>query len=273
MKPDAPLEIKVLYDASSRGRRKPVRLGRTTTRRVPGLWLGVVNLIVAATLYYGTWWQVDPFLYMTILMKTPIMVDVDMDQVGAQMFGIKPETPKPTASKNIETVPFQFSGKTAQILIPATSYAWLAWSTLAACLLATSAGGLISRAKNIYSKKIGVMAVVAAALILIAYVGYVWSNFGLQYRPDHLRFCIAGIVILGANTGILLIRRVAGLTRYASYSLILSAVFSAAGLTIGYYCDAIDDKYATIPFVAMVFGIHSIWGWILLVISIKSRSL
>ncbi len=271
MKPDAPLEIKVLYDASSRSRSRTMRATGATTRRAPGLWLGVMNLLVAAVLYYGTWWQVDPFLYMTLIMKTPVAVDVDMNQVAAQMFGIKPEKPNPAETKNEEDASFQFSGKTAQILIPAMSYGWLAFSTLASCWLAISSGAFVSRARNLATKKIGVIAVVATTLILGAYIFYVWSNFGMQYKPDHLRTGMAGLVLVSAAIGILLVRMLAGVTRTASYFLILSAFFSVAGLMIGYYCGAIDEKYATIPYVAMVFGIHSIWGLILLVISLRSR--
>jgi len=266
MKPNSPLDIKVIYGSSSNQSRTPAIIGGTT-KKTKAIWfLAIVNLLVSGTLYYGTWWEIDPFLYMTLIMKTPVVVDVDLDEAAAAMFGIQPATRKPEpstadqATKNKQT---QWSGKTSQVLIPLMSYSWLTFATIASGLLAILSGSLMSKARSNQSKMMGRICTGITLITLITFIVVIWSRYGMSYRPNHLRVGMAGFIVFCLTFGLTLSARSSGLARISSMVLIVSASCSVMGLVFGYYCGAIEAEYFTIPFIAMVFVIHSCWGWIL----------
>ena len=66
----SPLHITVVYSRSSRGRRRSGRYIGSASAAAALLRLGLLNLLVAGALYYGTWWRVDPVLLVKILVHT-----------------------------------------------------------------------------------------------------------------------------------------------------------------------------------------------------------
>src|SRR3990172_2018373 len=97
MTTSAPLEVKVIFDASSRGRRRPTRRvshSPRVSRSSPWIVLGLLNFLAAGGLYYATWWRVDPFIYMTLMLKTPVDMDLNM---AAGIFMPRPIEPREPA--------------------------------------------------------------------------------------------------------------------------------------------------------------------------------
>ena len=94
MSPTTPLEIKVIYSASDRPRRRR-RITKPTSRISPDArptagdrahavvrittkprrgWIvvGLLNVLIAGGLYYGTWWKADKFIYDVFTWSTPL---------------------------------------------------------------------------------------------------------------------------------------------------------------------------------------------------------
>jgi hypothetical protein len=83
---------------------------------------------------------------------------------------------------------------------------------------------------------------------------------------------MAGLVLLAVAWGIAISPQGHGLrraTRLAAYSLILSGVCSAAGVYLWHGAGAIDPQYTTAGMLGAVFGVHSAWGWVLLLTSFR----
>lgn len=277
MKPNSPIDIKVIYGSSSKQPGPPVKRGGTA-KKTNAIWsLALINMFVSGALYYGTWWEVDPFLYMTLIMKTPLAVDVDLDAAAAAMFGIQPSSRKPRtlpADQSPETKQqTQWSGKTSQFIIPLMSYMWLTLATVASGLLAMSSGSLLSKARSGQSKLTGRVCIGVTLLILITFIVIIWSRYGVGYHPNHLRIGMAGFVLLCLTVGLTLAARSSGLARLSSIGLIVSACCSVLGIIFGYYCGAIESEYYTFVFIVLVFLIHSGWGWILFFLLKSNRIL
>ncbi len=78
---------------------------------------------------------------------------------------------------------------------------------------------------------------------------------------------MAALVVVFALMGLIIRRGEKRLTRLAAIILIVSAAGSALGLYIGAHYDAFESEQLFLPFVAflaVVFVIHSFWGWVLL---------
>ena len=270
----APLEIKVVYDSSKRRRRTSYRRVTAPTKRRMGplLLVGVLNLAASGGLYYATWWHADPFIYLTLMMKTP--VDVDPGAVGA-IFGVSPEAPSSQKGPGVREQQPEgpvWSGKTAQIAIPITSYSWLTLATIAACALSLASGAVLGRAGGSVWRRIGVVMTIIVALGLGYAVFRVWNEYGARFLPNHLRFGMGGLTLLLLMIGLSIGRGARGLTLLAAIVLILSAMGTAASLYVGRKCGAIEPALSTPAYLALAFAIHSVWGWILLVVSGRVRS-
>ena len=152
------------------------------------------------------------------------------------------------------------------ILFVGTAIGWEALATLAACALALSGGTLLGRAGGAGWRR----GVLILCLLTLATLG--WAALGLwtkyeRLTPDLLRYGIAVFVVLVALTGLALRRGEKLLTYLAAIVLILSAAGSVVALCIGSRYEAVNPAELPMPFViflALVFALHSLWGWILL---------
>ncbi|MEK7731537.1 MAG: hypothetical protein AAB363_06740 [Planctomycetota bacterium] len=254
------LEVKVIFDASSRGRRRPTRrvgCSPRVSRSSPWIVLGLLNFLAAGGLYYATWWRVDPFIYLTLMLKTPVDVDLNM---AAGIFVPRPtepreQTPPPSVAPS-------YTGRTAQMMIGGAAYGWLTLATLAACTLSASAGAAIGRIGGLRGRRVGTLLALTLTLVLAIAALVVWNQFGRHYLPIHLRMGMGGLVLVTALIGLALGRAARGLARLAAITLILSAVGTVAGLYLGSQCGAIPPAQSAPLYLALAFLIHSGYGWI-----------
>lgn len=261
-----PLDIKTVYSASGR-RARPIRARAAAAPRAGRhALLGWLCLLVALALGFTTWWPVDKYIYMKFVWETPA---VDMADAAA-MFGIAPADVRQAAAEDSlapspdAPAPPRFTGQTAQRVIAASAYGWLTLSTVSFCLLALAAGAAWSVAGAPHARRIGRILFIALLLGIAAAAYWSLSRHGRQYPPIHLRFGMLGLLLLCATFGLALGRGVLGLARASSVALILAAGASAAALYLGYLCAAVPAEHAAPLFLALVFVIHSLFGWILL---------
>lgn len=278
-----PLEVKVIFDASSRGRRRPthrVRSSPRVSRSSPWIILGVFNLLAAGGLCYVTWWRVDPFLYMTLMLKTPVETGLNAAAAG-RLFGLPPsntndsgtptggptepgdETSASERPSEPMSSPPRWQGRVAQVVIGVSSYGWLTLSEVACCALGLAGGTAVGRVAGAVTRRIGMILSAVVILGLGSAVYVARARYGWQYPPGHLRLGMAAMVFLCAALGVGLGRGVVGWTRFASLAVILSAVGSVVALYLGAQGGAVEPVRSSPAFLALVFIVHSFWGWVL----------
>jgi len=255
------VEVKVVFDAASRGRRGAVRVAPHTRAEGARAWhaLGVVHLLVAAALYYGIWWRVDPFLYMTLMMKTP--VDMDLG-AAAGMFGV----PGAADEARAEKARVSASTRMTQTVLGSTVGGWLALSTASACALALAAGAGWARFRGSGLRRAAWFIAVLAALVVVVSAYVEWQKYERAYPPNHLRCWMGGVVLLFGAIGLLLGRLARGLSTLAGITLIIAGVGTVAAMLLGARHDAIEPQYATAAALAIAFGVHSAYGWLTLML-------
>jgi hypothetical protein len=270
MAPTTPLEIKVVYDSSKRRRRASYRrVGPSHGQRMwPLLLLGVFNVVVSGALYYGTWWQADPFIYLTFMMKTPTGIPPD---AVSKMFGISVDTQPAQRQAEPADPPTEgpsWAGRKAQVAIPLTGYSWLTISTTAVFALSLAGGAALGRGRARMWRRLAMLLGIAVVLGL----AFAFFKVGRQYTPTHLRIGMGCLTFLALMIGLSMGRGVRGLTRLAGILLILSAIGTAVGLYVGGQCGATEPAWATPAFLALALAVHSLWGWVLLVVAGRVRS-
>lgn len=266
-----PLDIKVIYSASSR---RPQKRGQTIAarRKSPASrWalVGVVSLLAVGGHTYATWWPVDKFVYMVFAMKTPIP-GVDVDQAAGALFpglaaGAETEPTLSPEEGPAETP--KYVGQTATIVIGVTAYSWLTLAMVASCALAVSAGAAFGRAGGSQIRRVGAILAAGSALILAWIAFDILSEYDRGFPPSYLRAWMAGLVALSTVIGMAIGRGVRGLTRLAAVTLILAGVGTAVGLYLGNQCGAVSAERSTPLAMLLAFVVHSLYGWILLPIS------
>ncbi len=239
--------------------------------------LGLLNLIAAGAVYYGAWWRVDKdYLYLKLIMTTPL-VGVDANTSTSFLVPKRQDADQPQpppVRQQTETQEPRFHGVTAQTLIPVTAYSWLALATIASCALASAAGAALGSALGSSGRLIALV-LALAALAGLGWVGFgVWTEYGMTFPPNHFRAGMGGVILFFVLLGMATARGARGWTRFAAVALILSALGSVAGLYLGTLCGAIKTTEFIVPFLpflAIVFVIHSLWGWILLPMASRIR--
>ncbi len=277
----APFEIKVVYDASQRRRRGAVvRTSSTTAARGRGSMFflgGLLNLVVAGAMYYVTWQMADPFLGTTIIKKTPMDVPASF---AANPFGIT-SAPPGMAADELEIPPGQstpgdivsrWSGKTAQWLVPVTALGWLALATSGACAVALAAGAWLGYPAGAWVRVLGVL----CTLILAGTLGWIsweiWQEYKTGYKVEHLRLGMGGLTLLFAFLGLAMSAKARGITRFAGVVVLLAAIATAVGIWLWTQTGALDIQYASWSRIAAAFGIHALWGVVLLLSANRIRA-
>jgi len=268
MNTSAPLEVKVIFDASSQGRHRPTRRvshSSRVSRSSPWIALGFLNFLAAGGLYYATWWRVDPFIYLTLMLKTPVDMDLNM---AAGIFVPRQNERRELAPPPVVEQPSSpsgapsYTGRTAQMMIGGAAYGWLTLATLAACTLSVSAGAAIGRIGGSRGRRVGTLLALTLTLVIAIAALVVWNQYGKQYLPSHLRIGMGGLGALSALIGLAVGRAARGLARLAAITLILSAVGTVVGLYLGSQCGAIPPAQSAPLYLALAFLIHSGYGWI-----------
>ncbi len=235
------------------------------SRSSPWIILGVFNLLAAGGLYYAAWWRVDPFIYLTLMLKFP--VDMDLDQAAGIFVPRNHEPREPAAPPAAQPLPVfvassPWTGDTVRKVMGAAAYGWLTLATAAACALAVSSGSAFGRIGGSPWRRAGIVLAVTLTLALTVAAFVVWNQYGRKYLPVHLRFGMGGLALWMASIGLALGRAARGLARLAAITLILSAVGTVVGLYLGSQCGAIPPEQSTSLYLAVAFLIHSIYGWI-----------
>lgn len=200
------MEIKVVYDASKRHggktivRSSPIRPGRRARGGV--VLVSLLNLAVAGTMYYATWWRVDPFLYITMIKKTPLPLDFgssgffvsrpkrvqtspDSGATSDKSEGALGDAPNANGSPpeaktqdQFESQPegVRWGGKTAQVMIPAAAYGWLTLATAGACMLALAGGAGVGAAGGKKLRRVGWILAPGLAIGLAFTVYRLWPQ-------------------------------------------------------------------------------------------------
>jgi hypothetical protein len=253
------IEVKVVFDSTLRGRRGTVRVTPHTRAEGARSWraLGVVHLLVAAALYYGIWWRVDPFLYMTLMMKTPVEVDLG---AAAGMFGV----PGATQATRAEKAEASIAVRKTQTAVGSTVLGWLTVSTASACALALAAGAGWARFRSSGFTRSAWLLVVLGTFALWLAAFLEWRAYGAAYPPKHLRVGMGGVVVLCGFIGLLMGRFARGLSKFAAFALILGGVGTVVAIQLGAQYEAIEPAYATGTALAIAFAVHSAYGWLTL---------
>jgi hypothetical protein len=271
MSPPGELQVSVIYDGSRpRGVRGRLSPGTGRDPRARWFLVGLMNVVAAGGLYYGAWWRIDAeVIYPRLILRTPLP-GVELEQF-ANLFGPPTEPgargPAVRASSDQASRDARQEAQEAGVLLWATAYGWLAVTTIACWILATSAGSLLGRGlgRGVHRAS-GWLAGVAVAGLLVA-AGVIWSRQEMGFPPDTLRVGVGGLILTGLLFGVSIGRGVRGLLRAASLVLVLSSVATVAALVIGARVDAVDAEQVTPLFLAGVFAAQSAWGWVLLPIS------
>lgn len=305
MSPTTPLEIKVIYSAPGRTRKRrppaeptsPISVAakpfsgslaptvaRVTTSSHRG-WIvvGLLNVLIAGGLYYGTWWKGDRFIYETFVWTTPVPgmdIDLLMDQLfpgysaAEALADGRPESegggefPAENAGETATAAP-RFVGQTATTVIGVTAYGWLTMSTISLCALALAGGIAIVKVGGAALQRIGLILAVGGALLLTWQAYDVYTEYKMAFPPTVLRYGMGALVIWFLSAGMAFNRAHLGIMRLAAIALIVAGACTALALYLGHQCDVIEKEWAGPIALLLVFVAHSLYGWILLPISAR----
>jgi len=258
------LDIKVIYDAASGGRPTPRRVTRHLRVRSgsAGVVLGCASLAVASLLYYATWWQVDRQIYMKLMLHMPVE-GVSAADVS-RLLGLPPEPSAQADAVRVGAAGSTATAKSVQTILGTTGYGWLTLATLSACAVALSGAAAVARGTEFELQRVGFILGGGAFLALAWGVATTWADYGMEYKPHHLRYAMSAPVAIAACLGLILSLRARLFARVAGISLILAAIGSVVALWLGHRCEAVDAAQVTVSFLSLIFTAHSAWGWILL---------
>jgi len=252
MASSAPLEVKVIYDASSSRRRGGAPVVRTGVRHTRWLVVGLINLLVAGAVYYGLWWRVDrEIVYPALIMHSTIPgLDNFADQVSGKAGAARAEPEAATTDART-------------IKLWSVAYGWRTLTAIAFCTLALSGGSLLGRYFGGPARRAGIILFVGAILGLGLAAYIIWTNYEIEYKPSHFRWFVGGVagalLLLGLTIG----RGVRALGKSASLFLMLSALGSVAGMYVYRDIGVLSPEKTTIGIIGLVFVAHSLWACML----------
>jgi len=278
MHKSGPVEVQVVFDSSRQRGRRTRPVARPSVSRAM-LLLGAISLLVSGAMYYAIWWKVDPFIYLSLCLKSPLDVRVptaetaggqpDLEDAASVIFRIRPERNSNPGTDSGETTAAapRWTGSTARNVIGAAAYSWLTLATLGCLALALAAGVQLSSGSAGGMRILGAFLTIGIAAALAYGAFRVWGEFKIGYKPNHLRLGMGGLVLLAAAVGLTIRRGSRPASRVASIALIVAAAGSAVGLYLWGEAGAIEMRYAAPGFLALVFAVHSLFAWILLPLS------
>ena len=243
--------------------------------------LGLLNILIAGGLYYGTWWKADRFIYEVFVFRTPVP-GMDIDLLMQQLFpgytaakalaDSRPESegaegsPAEYAGETATAAP-RFVGQTATTVIGVTAYGWLTMSTISLCALALAGGTAIVRVGGAALQKIGLLLAVGSALVLIWQAYAVYTEYKLAYPPSALRYGMGALVFWFLPAGMAFNRAHIGITRLAAITLIVTGACTMLAIYLGRQCGVIEQEWSGPIVLLLAFVAHSFYGWLLLPVS------
>ncbi len=265
----SPVEVKVVYSASKRRRRPSVvRIGPSSAGSTKLMVVGLISAALAVGMYYATWWMANPELNTMVFMHTPL-AGLDFDGVSTLLSkAIAPSdvaaASGPTSVSATEDVAAAQLRSAAHFVI--TIVGWHAMNTASILILLLLSGGLIARTDAKRLRRAAVtLGFIALAIAAVAGL-WLWLRYG-RFEPKQIRTDVGALVVCFFLLGLMLRRGGCKLGRLAAILLILSAAGSAYTLNVLVEFGAIKSKelpLALLPCTAIVFVVHSLWGWTLL---------
>ncbi len=272
-----PLEIKVVYRASSRGVRLQPRAARpqsasqsTAARRAV---MGALNLAFAAMLFFAIWWPLENSLSTRATLISQIFPQEQVERINEQ-FGIKSDKsansrrevrrgqPRPITgpapagdgseksarvsgtngddAKPIdgENAPRYFQGQDATKAIWGALIGWIVLSSGCVCLTTLATGAAWSPAFRNKRRIPGILTV--GLFAFIAFAAYdTWVEYGVTYRVWMAKTGIALIAGLFFMLGLTFGRGGRGSVRFSGCACLLLGVGSAAGLYLWQLANAL----------------------------------
>ena len=268
-------EIKVIYSASGR----TSRVVRPRTSAGSGTYataVGFAGLMVAFVMFYATWWPINTFVGITVILKAPMPLSPADAEAMSRAFGGGVRRPTGRVGRSAPRVEepaepaapvVKYQGLTARNVIVGTAYSWQALASVAFCVLALAAGaawsaGLAARLKSVARILAGL-----TAIVLLLMGAFAWLKYGGGFPMAAARAVIAGLILLALLLGIGFGRGGQRANLVAGVLLILAAAGSVAGLHLWTQAGALAGTQASLGFMLMVFCSHSAFGWLLLPLS------
>lgn len=113
-------------------------------------------------------------------------------------------------------------------------------------------------------------------LLLAGALGWVgwqlWQEYKTGYKVEHLRLGMGGLTLLFAFLGMAMSGKARGITRFAGVVVLVAAIATAAGIWLWSQTGALDLQYASWSKIGAAFGIHAVWGLVLLVSANRIRA-
>jgi hypothetical protein len=230
-------------------------------------------------MYYVTWWQADPFIYLRLFTRMPMEMP---REIATNPFGIGTGTPEPHENTiGVETIPSsqdapepapRWNVKQTQRVMGATAYGWLTLATAGACAVALAGGAWLGGMGGPSARALAALGALGLATI-VGYFGYkIWSASKMMFEPNQLRTGMGLVNLTCAFVGIALAGRVRGITKFAGVMVVLAAVGTAVGIWLWTQSGALDMQFAAWPKLAAAFGIHAAWGVVLLLSANRIRT-
>jgi hypothetical protein len=214
-------------------------------------------------LYYATWWPIDRWIYVTLVLHTPIP-GVDTAEASNLLFpGLTEPAPKsrqvPPAAGSTS------SGDQVRKILLTTAPSWLTLSTLSYGMLALSAGAAWGRTGTHTRRKLWLFLLVLGVGMLLLAGGWVAWQYGMEWPSEYSRYAFASVAAFPFLVGLGLRRGARFLCRLAGVFLIVAALGTALSLYLLGRCGAVEERFFGPSFLAMVFAAHSLYGWLLLI--------
>jgi len=269
---NAVLDIKVVFDASNRRRKSSGRSTHAVSPRArsrSGLLrtaFAISSLAVAAGLYYATWWYADrSLIYITLMMKSPV-VEVDQEAL-TRIFAPGAESPPPnaddrSAANAVTEAPPRYTGQQAATIMAVAAYVWLTISTLSFTAVAFAGASLLG-ARSL-RRGYAFLAFIVFLLASATWMYFIWRKYQWMFPVSNLRLAIAFIAAAAALLGLSLGRAPVFFCRFAGLTTILAAAAGPVGLYFWIQCDAVSPAKFTASVLVLLFALHSLWGWVLL---------
>lgn len=270
-------EIKVIYSASGRTSRA-VRPRTSTGFGTFAPAVGFAGLIVAVVMFYATWWPINTYVGTTVILKAPMQLSPANADALSRTFSGGARRPAGRANRSAPRARIEepaepaapvvkYQGLAARNVIVGTALSWQALASTAFCVLALAAGaawstGLAARLKSVACILSGL-----TAIVLLVMGTFVWLKYGGGFPVAAARAVIAGLILLALLLGIGFGRGGRRANFVAGVLIILAAAGSAAGLHLWTQAGALAGTQASLGFMALVFCVHSAFGWLLLPLS------
>jgi len=270
-------EIKVVYSASG----KTSRAARPRASIASGAYataVGFVGLLVAVVMFYAIWWPINTFVDTTVIIKTPMPLSAADSEALSRALGggarqppgrIGGSAPRTHTEEPAEPAApaVKYQGLAASNVILWTAYSWQALASAAFCVLALAAGAAWSAGLAARRESVALILAGLTVIGLLSWGTFVWLKHGGGFSMTAVRAVIAGLILLALLLGIGLGKGGRRASLIAGVLLILAAAGSAAGMHLWAQAGALSAAKTSLGFMALVFCIHSAFGWLLLPLS------